>query len=353
MSKKPTGSYELSVVIPVWGRDEVLCKCIDSLVVAMEEAAIEGVTSEIVISSFRPTSALFSLVERLSDIKLILVDRVDWNVAAMRNAGMDAAIGDIIILLDADMLVGRRFLIEHYYAHHSFPVLCVGAVNNYQDDMFDPIDLHIGSARKNITVGQCSDDIRWSFDLTSLPLPWALAWSGNISFRKCNSSERFDCGMKGWGGEDLDWARRTLKNIGRIDFNEKVATWHQSHNRDRSLQVAEEKRNLEFFFRKDVCVETEVIATLGDIHGNIVLRDMLVSASADFIVGRIGRVGYFGIRKANFDESYMLLGLKTPWEDGELSKVIVNKHIFSFPEYISGLILSEAKRIAISVDVLN
>jgi len=338
---------DISVVVPAWNRDSALTGCLRTLVAAGDVTRGAGLSTEIVVAAFRPSAELCRLANSFPRVRLVALMLDRWNLAAARNQGIAAARGRVVILLDADMLVGPGFLLQHYTIHAGARVLCVGAVNNYQTTATSRSQhaSPAASPSNQVVVGECLDDVRSRLDFGLLPAPWAVAWTGNLSFERASVNEQFDEAMTGWGAEDLDWSRRAMTSLEMVIFREEAATWHQDHERDQ-LAAQHELANMERMFLKAVALDTEFVAAFGDIRGNLLLSQTLEDERATYRVGRQGRVGFFGTDRPGLDESYELVGVRTPWPPQSLTEVRVNHALLRLPEPMRGRLLREARRIA-------
>lgn len=349
-------SPSISVILPVWRRHLTLARTLRALKISVESASQKGIRSEIIVSAFQPNCQIQDIVNSL-DFRLIEVAAPTWSVAIARNAGIDCSRGTVVVLLDADILVPRCFVELHARHHHEALVLLVGAVNNYQSRPSGPIPYERAKDAPIVT-GVAEGDVRWKLKLSEVPIPWALCWSGNISFRRCDVQERFDADFEGWGAEDLDWSFRLIRKGLRAVFAQAIAGWHQCHERDREREAQCESRNMRRLFQKNPCIETEFVVTFGDIRGNQRLqmlnhRLQRDASSAELVVQadrRNSRV-YFGMRKRpnTGAEEYNLLGLITPWTTGSFKQAKLASWISELPSIFRERIYTEAGRVANNV----
>ncbi len=95
---------KISVVIPAHNEEDYLLKCIQSVKTAAKEFSGDV---EIVVCVNRCTDATEQIAREQG---AIVVEEIEANVASVRNAGMAAASGDVIVTLDADSTISSYFL---------------------------------------------------------------------------------------------------------------------------------------------------------------------------------------------------------------------------------------------------
>ena len=168
--------------------------------------------------------------------------------ARVRNHGLEEARGDVVIFLDADILVGPDFVSEHVHAHASCgaDAAIIGYVHAY--------GATASSRRPEVVrapplAGLCdalpqllqADPKRWLDgrenhyriwpDLARCPMPWFYYWTGNISVGRLLAREvgGFDESFKNWGFEDIEFGYRLWKR--GLSFALRRAAWgfHYPH----------------------------------------------------------------------------------------------------------------------------
>jgi len=95
---------KISVVIPAHNEQDYILKCIQSVNAASEKFSGEV---EVVVCINRCTDTTQQIAQEQG---AIVVEEEEANVAKVRNTGMAAATGDVIVTLDADSTISSNFL---------------------------------------------------------------------------------------------------------------------------------------------------------------------------------------------------------------------------------------------------
>ncbi len=179
----------LSVIIPAYGKEELLIRCLTSLDRNMQgdydyEVCVVDDGSGLDENSVR---------QRVSP-KYPLKWRSFTSVigrSTARNEGIRSTTGDIIVFLDSDMETREGFIFAHIKSHREHPrTAVIGKVIWPKGGSFLR---YIGSRGvKKLRHGETVQ-------------PWYYS-TGNSSVRRCDlpGDNVFDETLQGWGGEDLD-----------------------------------------------------------------------------------------------------------------------------------------------------
>ena len=194
---------KLSIVIPAYGRQELLIRCLESLKADFNDFSdfTADIDCEICVvddgsgldaDSIQASVAIDSLIWKAFD--------APKNRAAARNEGVRSTTGEIIIFLDSDMEVSPGFLRAHHDSHLSHPQTAViGEIDWPTSGAFHR---YIGSRGvKKLSPGE------------TVP-PWYFV-TGNASVRRSDLPDQkhpFDDALPGWGGEDLALGMALSKN---------------------------------------------------------------------------------------------------------------------------------------------
>lgn len=144
--------------------------------------------------------------------------RYDWRpntlcVSQSRNLGAEAAQGDILIFLDSDILLNPLALEAYELLFSEQPdALIYSYFGNVWEDVAPSVFL------REREVIWCDTRFQRYRPQGLEPLPGAIsqphewAWSANfaLSKKQFEQSSGFDERFQGWGGEDLDFARRCV-----------------------------------------------------------------------------------------------------------------------------------------------
>jgi glycosyltransferase involved in cell wall biosynthesis len=215
----------LSVVIPVYNRQEHLNLCLK----ALTDQSIPSSEYEIIVIDDGSQDASAEVAKSYGTKTITTSNK---GPAAARNIGIEEAKGDIIIFLDADILVANDYL-EMVRERHSKSnsLLLLGARRHLPEGVNNPVEaaVNLDSREKLLR--------RYSFCLSHLNCPWSVAYTCNFSIsRNFHDDIRFDEGYVGWGLEDIDFAYELYKQGAEIVFSKGICGYHLYH--DRTLSPA-------------------------------------------------------------------------------------------------------------------
>lgn len=379
-----------TIIIPTYRRTDSLCRVLASLV-SQEQC---GCSYDIVVAGFCMSHADAA---RASDAaaglrhRIVSVPGATWNVSRARNVGIGSSTGDVLILLDADILVGPGFLDEHLRCHSSSGCAVAGAVASFNPYLEEDRDTGIDASLSDDcggTTDATALDARWdvitrciaSANLENtasqgtvahvvegrhIPLPWAFFWSGNVSIRRQligDHSLLFDESFEGWGAEDMEWGFRAWQSGVPMLFNRHASGLHLPHERNIEGNVASERANLCRLIRKHPCLTAEVVARYNDIEGNLrfkeiaeAVNDVFGQSEAEFgcaiSVDDSGNAPHvvFGLRseeaRRREQVSYRMLGIATWFADQEIECVYLSPRLKHLPEWLYQDVLREAQRV--------
>ncbi len=185
----------VSVIIPSYRRPELLLSCLESL------AEQERLPDEIVVVWQADDSATRSRAEQFAErtgLRLKVVHLTDPGIVPAENAGLAAATGNIIVMIDDDAKAPTGWLARHlaWYADPS-----VGAVGghylNFHRDGTPAVSVapeRIGELRwYGRTYGNLQNHVpEW---MTRPPIFVSHLIGGNMSLRRCAFS-RFEASLK-------------------------------------------------------------------------------------------------------------------------------------------------------------
>ena len=187
----------LSVVIPVYNGLELLEPVLQELLRQRAQVPCEIV---LVDDGSDPPVRPW-LAERFADagIKLVESGRNQGRGGAV-NSGIRAATGDIVAVLDADIVPQPNFLAEHleFHAQHPEPHQSLLGALEWADE--PSFFAEIVGARSNPEMAAHFGDV-----------PWALWFTDNWSFKReefLRLDEWFPTDMTAWGWEELDLTLR-------------------------------------------------------------------------------------------------------------------------------------------------
>lgn len=210
----------LSIIIPVYNRQEHLNLCLKSLT----NQSISSSEYEIIVINDGSQDASAEVAKSYGAKTITISNK---GPAAARNIGIAEARGDIIIFLDADILVANNYL-ERVRERHSRSnsLLLLGARRHLGEGVTNPNKdaINLDSREKLLR--------RYSFCLSHLNCPWSVAYTCNFSVsRNFLGNIKFDEEYVGWGIEDIDFAYNLYKQGAEIIFSREICGYHLYHDR--------------------------------------------------------------------------------------------------------------------------
>jgi GT2 family glycosyltransferase len=198
-------SIQLSVVIPTYQRRAL----ISSALQALAQQTLAPDSYEVIVSINGPDDGTRHVVAEFNAKRapypLHSIWRSEAGRAAACNAGIRAAVGEVIVLLDDDMEPAPGLLAGHWQAHlngSSFAV--IGAA---------PMVIEPDSSPLAIYLGKNFDHRLEKFAQPGYAIKFREAYSGNFSVRRdlMLSVGAFDEDFKLYGYEDYELALRLSK----------------------------------------------------------------------------------------------------------------------------------------------
>ena len=220
---------EASVVIPSYNNRNVLEKCLHHL------SLQKDIHFEVIVidDGSQDDTQVFLQDLQKSNMSFVLhiVKQKNQGSGIARNTGLKQAVGDIIIFLDADMLVSPFWLFEHITFHKTFN---------------KPEDMGVGF----ITWAPCfaQDRFRKWLEKTGL-MPcfkglnnydqtdfWHF-YTGNISLKACFIQDHhFDDGFYSYGWEDTMLGYKLIiEKQGRLYYLQKAKAFHYSQHTEKDI----------------------------------------------------------------------------------------------------------------------
>lgn len=368
----------VSVAIPYYRRIHNLKLVLSAL--ADQDLPRDSV--EVVIGAMEHCPDLGALLRAFADrLDVRCVSAAEpWNVARARNLALRAVEGDIVLLLDADMLLPRGYL-RRLAAHFDRQPrqVVVGQMLNYDEGKDVPAfsDLEYPVYRERFLAGEdrsgLPDDIRWTIEQ---PLPWALCWTASIALARRDLEAHalyFDTRFKGWGVEDTEWGFRLARAGLPICFADDLWGLHLPHPRDVASNHRDEACNFDRFLRKWPCFDVEVVAAFGDVNGNRRYRDLLAQAErlrggharfgvaehtdAEGLALSIGAVGDADgrLRNPEFDDARAdpsrsrllpIFGYRLPYDTASVARAEVLPTLRGVSAGLQEMVLREAQRVS-------
>jgi glycosyltransferase involved in cell wall biosynthesis len=320
-------------------------------------------------------------VDRIN-IRSVMLNE-EWNVAYARTAALKQATGEILVILDVDMVVPKNFLTNLYDRHFSFAQkqCVIGQMIDYSNntESLDKVEVlpfsHYETLLSELEKEQpFQKDTRWQVEYN---IPWAFAWTALIALPRTVMEENqlyFDSHFKGYGVEDLEWAYRISLTGTPLVLKQDIWGIHLPHVRNLNSNQLTERTNYRYFLSKYPGCDVEIVSAFGDFQGNLnyteFKKEIAKAAQSEnnvltVLKGDVGGVstlvvgviqdkngGYInGSSVPAFDMgkeviSMPLVGISLPFEDQSTEECFILPEIECFSEKYKSLVFEECQRVS-------
>jgi hypothetical protein len=216
------------------------------------------------------TRFIAELPRRVS-IRCVMSD-APWQVGVARNLAFRAAEGELLVLVDVDMLLPRPALrrIAERFERNAAPRAVIGQMLGYVYTRdtgvieLEPYEFFRDRFLATADRSGFEPDERWKL---SRRVPWSLCWTALMAIPRAAVLEHelyFDRVFRGWGAEDLEWGYRIAAAGLGIEFADDWWAIHMPHPRDTARNEAAIDRNYDAFITKWPRFDVELIATFGE-----------------------------------------------------------------------------------------
>ncbi len=210
------GALKISVVIPTYGRAELLRRGLDGLTTQ----TLPADAFEVIVvddgSGHPPTELVAAFRERYP---IRLLAKENGGLASARNAGAEVAVGDVLLFMDDDILPCPEFLAAHLAVHGREPrAVALGALPHPVEHLRDPFVHYLDRVHHY--------DLFLRFGTADrIPLP---PLNGNASLPRASFVEAggYDTGFSTYGGEDTEMGYRLLRRGMRFIYAPAARGWH-------------------------------------------------------------------------------------------------------------------------------
>ncbi|GAA2848311.1 hypothetical protein GCM10010517_05570 [Streptosporangium fragile] len=228
---------DLSIVIATRDRRALLDRTLTSI-----EAGRGAPECEVVVVDHGSRDGTAELLEEYAarlPLRVVSLEFRGESIAEPKNAGAEAARGDLVVFVDSGVLCSPGFAGAHLAAHRLAPASCVaGAVLGWDsEDETDPFWATVDAARMPERPApewpeSLADPRAPRFDPDG-GAPWLLMWGANLSVprRDFLAAGGFDTGMSGWGWDDLELAFRLSRSGLRQVYAPDAWALHYPHPR--------------------------------------------------------------------------------------------------------------------------
>jgi GT2 family glycosyltransferase len=378
---------KFSIVIPYKQRLEN----IQLAFAALAEQTLGRAEFEVVVGALENAPEFTAVCQRFSDrLDIVTVaSDVEWNLCHARNLALRQVSGQVLVVLDADMVVPPRFLENLYerYYQHGQNICVVGQMIGYDQVFRSEVDavevLPFGHYRTVLAELESRDkvemDFRWTAEYASAfaRFPWVYACGALVAVPMATVREhdlRYEEGFRGWGPEDQEWARRVSRTGTPILLGDQVFGVHLPHLRSIADQSETEIVNWRYYVRKWPELDVELSIAFDQLEVDRIYVDVQ-SELADCVPGddqqlaivrgtRDGKsllvlgavvdkesatpaaevAGMFDDRSAL--EVLPLAGFGLPYPDGSIDEYRILTPIEGLSERYREVIRGEAERVA-------
>ncbi len=221
----------LSVVVPTYQRRVHLERALR----AFAAQTVPPDAFEVIVSVDGSTDGTTEMLRAITvPYRLVALERPNQGRARAINAGLAAARGELVVLLDDDMEPAPAFLEAHRARHDGQPALGVlGAVPVRVDPAAPPSTRYVGEVFNRHLANLARADYRWLL---------VDFYSGNFSVRR-DVLERvggFDESFTRYGNEDLELSVRLRRAGVTIVYSPAALAWQT--NDKRFAELARDKR---------------------------------------------------------------------------------------------------------------
>ncbi len=250
---------KVSIIIPSHNRYEQLKNTIE----ALQKQSYDNYEVLIVDDASEDCTSTIDLPD---DFRMIRNDK-KMGLAKTRNKGIANTDGDLIIFLDAEMLVYPDYIANHVEKHeNSKNLVLTGSMYYYflsrraqekvkaQNTSFLSEEFRKLIRFKDYYYSNIL--VHYGDELENLRIPWIACMGGNLSIKRTllNRSGWFDPKFNGYGWEDWELGYRLHQCGAMFKVDPNVATIHQEHPVNRK-RILESLKNYRYFMEKHPSIE--------------------------------------------------------------------------------------------------
>jgi hypothetical protein len=278
---------KFSIVIPYKQRLDN----IELAFAALAEQTLDRSEFEVVVGALEYSPEFVSLCEKFSDRLTIVtvMSEVEWNLCHARNLALRQVSGQVLVVMDADMVVPSRFLENLYdrYFQHGQNICVVGQMIGYDQVFRSDVDtvevLPYGHYRKVLAELEAQEnvqlDFRWTPEYASAfaRFPWVYACGALVAVPAATVKEHglsYDEGFRGWGPEDQEWARRVSRTGTPIVLGEQVFGVHLPHVRSMVDQSETEIVNWRYYLSRWPLLDVEMSIAFDQLETDRIYLDV-------------------------------------------------------------------------------
>lgn len=236
----------ISVVIPTYNREYLLEKTLSSL---LQQTLNKDEFEVIVIDDggYDNSQRICQRFSQQLNVRYFWQPDKGFRAGKARNIGIVAAEAEVILFLDAGVLLHQEALARHIRVHKDsvFPAVCIGYVYGFEVEDTLLKDVDITSRADNVralihqlqSIGAC--DVRqaqydeYGYNISAWPAPFDIFWTCHVSAEKKEliKAGLFDENFNCWGGEDVDLGVRLFQQNNRFTIDREICSVHCPHEK--------------------------------------------------------------------------------------------------------------------------
>lgn len=274
MAKDP--KFAASVIIPTYNRQDMLYQNLQSL----KASTISKDDFEIIVVDDGSSDGTLDVVRNFTDscqIRYVYQEDRGYRAGRARNLGIELAEGEVCILLDCGIVVSNGFVQAHVDAHAKPNSVVLGYLYGFSNtddhaeeleaalaemDLAD-VDKTIDKLRRTGRFPDLRESVYAACDdnMSALPVPWSIAWSGNISVRRDRLGDRFrfDENYRTWGAEDIDFSLTLFKSGAELSICRAACGIHLPHSKSHEVNSRSSRPNKIYLHEKFGLPETKLL----------------------------------------------------------------------------------------------
>jgi glycosyltransferase involved in cell wall biosynthesis len=280
----------VDIIIPTYNRKQLL----EFTLLSVLTQSLSPDLINVIVVDDGSSDSTQDVVENFQDklrINYFFQDDLGYRVGRARNLGIENSSSDIIMLIDAGVVLSSNCLEKHLALHDTFkyPISVIGYVYGFDNKDSNPDELqlllnkglsvdklisHLDRERKFLDVRE-NEYAKYNYQIHDLPAPWAFFWTAHVSInRACLANEdAFDTIFEPrYGYEDIDLGYRLYKNCHKIYLERDAKALHYPHRKTCNFE-ADAMLNSHVFYNKH---KDEIIRLFNEHGGTFGFNDFLL-----------------------------------------------------------------------------
>lgn len=231
-----------SVIVPSYNRPERLAECVRALLAQTPDTPPYEVIVVDDASRVSPAALLESLPAGAAPVRLVRHE-MNQGRSATRNRGIREAAGEIVLLVDDDVVVGRGYVAAHLAAHHAAGQTPVAVVGNLSFPAEVVGRSNYARYLQSRYLGFRRPDERGGIDPADLHPRFLISAVASIRREDLRRYRPFDDAMRSYGCEDHVAGQRLAEQGVRIVFAPEATAIHHDSvalewHRNKMLETA-------------------------------------------------------------------------------------------------------------------